>query len=498
MRVSRFVGYRCVPGIATVVLVACGGGGGGGYTAPSMPAAAPPSNPMPTVTFTSPAQAATVSFGRGVQLAWTSTNATSCTATTSSTMGGAFTGTQSTSGSATVAPTATGSVTYTLSCTGPGGTASATTSNVTVGPSLLSTLSVAGITTIGSTADPINMDGNPYGLAIAPATAGLITQGDLIVCNFNNSPANVQGAGTTIVGLHPVAGSTPYRIAQSATLGGCDALAMLPDDSISAAAFTANQSALVTAAGVVNTPFSTDTFAEPWGEAYVAANGQNPAALYVSNFNGSIDRITLNGGAQTAFTEIASGFCGSGVAGAIYAPSGLTYDPSTDTLYIVDTSSNSVVAFAGVSTIGADGVIVNGQCPSGTAPPTPAPTFTGPSAASARVVATGGAFFTPLSAALLSNGDLIVADADVNIGTQTPNLVFEISPVLPGGFVGPPVQLDTGAPGALFGMVATVDANMNQIVYFNDDNNTAVMELTTAPAAAAPATPPMTPPYQSR
>ena len=411
-------------------------------------------------------------------------------------MGGAFTGTQSTSGSATIAPTAAGTVTYTLTCTGPGGTASATTANVTVGPSLLSTLSVAGITTIGSTADPINMDGNPYGLAIAPATAGLITQGDLIVCNFNNSPG-AQGAGTTIVGLHPVAGATPYRIAQSANLQGCDALTMLPDDSISAAAFQANQNALVTAAGVVNTPFSADTFAQPWGEAYVAASGSNPAALYVSNFNGSIDRITLSGDAQTAFTEIASGFCGSGVAGAIYAPSGLTYDPSIDTLYIVDTSSNSVVAFAGVSTIGADGVVVNGQCQSVAAPPTPAPTFTGPSATSARVVATGGAFFTPLSAALLSNGDLIVADADVNIGTQTPNLVFEISPVLPGGFVGAPVQLDTGASGALFGIVATVDAQMNQIVYFNDDNNTAVMELTTAPAAA-PATPPMTQPYESR
>jgi hypothetical protein len=494
MRFCGFVGYRCVPGIAAVVLVACGGGGGGGYSAPSMPAPAPTPMPMPTVAFSSPAQATTVSFGRAVQLAWTSTNATSCTATTSSTMGGAFTGTQSTSGSATIAPTATGTVTYTLTCTGPGGTASATTSNVTVGPSLLSTLSVAGITTIGSTADPINMDGNPYGLAIAPATAGLITQGDLIVCNFNNSPGNAQGAGTTIVGLHPVAGATPYRIAQSANLQGCDALALLPDDSISAAAFQANQNALVTAAGVVNTPFSADTFAQPWGEAYVAASGQNPAALYVSNYNGSIDRITLSGDAQTAFTEIASGFCGSGVAGAIYAPSGLTYDPSIDTLYIVDTSSNSVVAFAGVSTVGADGVVVNGQCPSVAAPPTPAPTFTGPSATSARVVATGGAFFTPLSAALLSNGDLIVADADVNIGTQTPNLVFEISPVLPGGFVGAPVQLDTGASGALFGMVATVDAQMNQIVYFNDDNNTAVMELTTAPATA-PATPPMAPSY---
>ena len=488
MRVGRFTVYRFVPGIAAVVLVACGGGGGGSYSAPMMAAPAPTS--MPTVSFTSPAQATTVSFGRTVQLAWTSTNATTCTATTSSTIGGAFTGTQPASGTATVAPTAAGTVTYTLMCSGAGGSASATTSTVTVGPSILSTLSVAGIIQIGSTIDPIEMGGNPYGLAIAPITTGLITAGDLVACNFNDGATNTQGLGTTIVGLHPTAGAMPYRIAQSSQLQGCNALAMLPDDSISAAAFGANQSALVTAAGVVNTPFSSDTFAHPWGAAYEPANGQNPAALYVSNFDGSIDRITLNGDTQTAFTQIATGFCNSGAPGAVFAPSGLTYDASIDTLYIVDTSSNSVVAFAGVSSIGAAGVVVNGQCPPGTMPPTPAPTFSGPSAASARVIATGGALFTPLSAALLSNGDLIVGNADINIGSQTPNLVFEISPVLPGGFVGQPVQLDTGAPGALFGIVATVDAQGNQIVYFNDDNNNAVMKITTSPAA-----PPMMSPY---
>jgi hypothetical protein len=492
MRVRGFMGYRCVPGIAAVVLVACGGGGGG-YSAPSMsmppPMSTPPPMPMPTVTFTSPAKATSVSFGGAVQLAWTSTNATSCTASTSSTIGGTFTGTQSASGTVTVAPTATGTVTYTLTCTGPGGTGSATTSTVTVNPSILSTLSVAGITQIGSTIDPIEKGGNPYGLAIAPVTAGLITAGDLIACNFNDGATNMQGLGTTIVGLHPTAGAMPYRIAQSPQLQGCNALAMLPDDSISAAAAGANQNPLVTAAGIVNTPFSADTFSHPWGEAYVAANGQNPAALYVSNTDGSIDRITLNGDAQTAFTQIATGFCGGGAPGAIFAPSGLTYDASIDTLYIVDTSSNSVVAFAGVSSIGAAGVVVNGQCKSVTAPPTPALTFGGPSAASARVIATGGAFIAPLSAALLSNGDLIVANADINIGSQMPNLVFEISPVLPGGFVGQPVQLDKGSPGALFGIVATVDAQGNQVVYFNDDNNSAVMKITTS------ATAPMMSPY---
>ena len=457
---------------AAGLLIGCGGYGGGmNYVM---------NGPMPTVTITVPAKASAINLGQSVQLKWTSNYASSCTASSSSSIGGALTGTQSTNGTVTVAPTGSGTVTYKITCSGAGGTASATTAMVTVNPSILSTLSPSRITTIGPTPDSIEQGGNPYGLTIAPKTAGLITAGDLIVCNFNDGATNTQGLGTTITGLHPVAGATPYLIANSPLLLGCNALTILPDDSISAAAYSANQNALVTADGTVNTPFSADTFANPWGEAYAPAQGSGAAALYVSSADGTVDRITLAGDAQASFTRIASGFCGSGTPGAIYAPAGLTYDASIDTLYMVDTSSYSVVAFVNVSGIGADGVVVQGQCSSVAAPPTPAPTFSGPSASSARVIANGGPFIAPLSAALLADGDLIVANSDINIGAgQTPNLVVEVSPVLPGGFVGQPVQLDSsGTPGALFGIVATVDGSGNQLVYFNDDNTNSVMLLT--------------------
>jgi hypothetical protein len=388
-----------------------------------------------------------------------------------------------------------------------GGNASATTPAVTVSPSILTTLSAAGtITTIGSTVDPMNGDQNPYGLAIAPSTSGLITKGDLIVCNFNNAstPAaqgGVQGTGTTIVGLHPAAGSKPYRIAQSASLDGCDALTVLPDDSISAAAWSATSNPLISAAGGVGTPFS-DTFAYPWGEAYVAATGSQAAAIYVSNApggniaaGGTIDRISLDGDAQTTFTEIASGFCTSGSPGMIFGPAGLTYDPSNDTLYVVDTSSASVIAIVGISNISKDGLVVNGQCAAAAATPTPVPTFSGPSMTSARVVAHGAPFNTPLSAALLKNGDLVVANAD--IGIQAPgaatNLLIEVSPVLPGGFVGKPLQVDTTAPGALFGLATSVDTDGDQVIYFNDDNAAAVLQLTATAATKSPPTPYSTP-----
>jgi hypothetical protein len=213
----------------------------------------------------------------------------------------------------------------------------------------------------------------------------------------------------------------------------------------------------------------------------------------VSTFDGSIDRIELSNDAQSSFTQIATGFCGSGSPGALFAPAGLTYDPSIDTLYIIDTSSNSVVAFADVSSIGAAGVVVDGQCAAVMAPPTPAPTFSGPSASLARLVATGAPLTSPISAALLADGNLIVGNGDDSIGaTQIPTLVVEISPVLPGGFVGDPVQLDPGTngagavcgasvacgQGALFGIAATVDSAGKQRVYFNDDNSNAVMLIT--------------------
>jgi hypothetical protein len=485
MRIRAPTAGIAISGIAASLLVSCGGGGGYGGSNSML---------MPMVMFTSPMQASTISFGQAVKLGWTSSYVTSCALTASSKMGGAFTGTQPLSGEVSVAPTGSGSVTYTLTCTGSGGMVAAISPTVTVQPSILGVLATTKIATIGSTIDPSEKGGNPYGLAIAPTTAGLITAGDLVVCNFNDGNTNTQGLGTTIVGLHPTAGAVPYRIAQSPSLQGCNAVAVLPSGSISAAAYLANQDPLVSAAGVVGTPFASDSFASPWGQAYVAGSGGHGAAIYAADVGGSIDRIDLNGDVQSSFTQIASGFCGSGQPGAVFAPAGLTYDASIDTLYIVDTSSNSVVAFANVSSIGAAGVAVNGQCKSVAAPPTPVPTFGGPSASSARVIAHGSPLIAPISAALLADGDLIVGNGDINIAVgQMPNLAVEVSPALPGGFVGEPMQLDaSGTPGALFGIVATVDSQGSQIVYFNDDNtNTVMMLATPAPSAGGM-------PYSSR
>ena len=350
-------------------------------------------------------------------------------------------------------------------------------------------------TTVGSTIAPVEMGGNPYGLAIAPTSAGLITKGDLIVCNFNDGATDTEGAGTTVVGLHPAFGAIPYTIAQSPQLAGCGSLAVLPDDSISVAAFSANQLALVSPTGVVTNPFGKDGFFGPWSQVFVPAIAGGDDTLYVSNAakgGGTIDRITLSGDQQTSITEIAKGFCASGAPGAVFGPSGLTYDRMSDTLYVVDTSSNSVFAFAHPSQIGQDGIIASSNC--ALPVPTPAPTITGAAAASANLIAQGGLFNGPVSAALLENGNLVVANADL-IPTTTiqSNLLFEISPSE--GVVATK-HLDTGAPGALFGLVTAVDVSGNQLIYFNDDNTNSVVLLSrtsTPNTAAATSTVPTTP-----
>jgi len=344
-----------------------------------------------------------------------------------------------------------------------------TPTNVTISGAILPTLGT--MTTIGSTLDPTENGGNPYGLTVATATAGLITMGDLIVCNFNDGATNTQGLGTTVIGLHPTAGAMPYRIAQSTTqLLGCSSLTSLPDGSIVATASQANATVLVAPSGAISTPFSTDVFAEPWSVIYATHAGSE--ALYVSDATtGAIDRIALTSDAQTAFTEIASGFStNQGKPGSISAPAGLTYDAANDTLYVVDTNANRVVALSNVSAIGTDGVIVTGT------------SFTGPSAASAKVIASGAPLNGPISGALLVNGDLIVG----NTLDPTGNLLIEISPTA--GVVATK-NVDTGTGGAIFGIVTvpktitTMGAygstnTQTNVIYFNNDNTNTVVLLT--------------------
>ena len=318
------------------------------------------------------------------------------------------------------------------------------------------------LTTIGSTVDPLNGDQNPYGLDIAPVDAGLLKAGDLVVCNFNDS-ANVQGNGTTIVALHPVAGSSPTRIAQHSSLLGCDALALAPNDNIWLAAVNANDNPIFSPSGTFVTALSGGPWHAPFGEAFAPARDKhgNPAFYESNASDGSIVRINIKPGPSFTFDVIATGFAvNGGPPGSILGPSGLQYDDDGDRLYIVDGANNTLTVFSDVSKIPAGGISVSGT------------KFGGHFKDHAKLVFSGAPLNGPISSALLPDGHLVLGNTLDPNGT---NLLVEIKP---DGHLVATKNVDTGASGALFGMVATGRDPKSTKLYFNDDNDNTVKVLT--------------------
>ena len=308
--------------------------------------------------------------------------------------------------------------------------------------------------TIGSTV--VDHQLNPYGLDIAKTSAGNITKGDLVICNFNN-PQNVQGTGTTLLALHPVTGSRPILIANNPILTGCAALATGPGGPIWAAAFSSNANPIISPSGNVLAALHGLPYDHPFGQAFSPKSGPfGVAAFYASNAgDGAIVRANIHTNGPFTFDRVATGFpVNGGAPGSILGPSGLQYDAPDDRLYIVDGTNNAVYALCHVSTIPRNGVHVNSD---GT-------TFSGPFAKRARLVFMGSPLNGPISSALLFNGHLVIGNTLDAAGL---NLMVEITPA---GHVLFVKNVDNGAAGAIFGMVASGTDVASTRLYFNDDN----------------------------
>lgn len=312
---------------------------------------------------------------------------------------------------------------------------------------------------IGSTVDPKNGAQNPYGLAIAPASSAGISAGDLVVCNFN-AKSNVQGTGESVVALHPAEGSTPVHVSSNKTLKGCDALALDGGDTIWAASMVANDNPVLGANGKLLTDLSGKPFDQPWGQVYAVPQTGSPAFYETNAGNGSVVRINL--GSSFTYDVIATGFpVNHGKPGTALAPSGLAYDPSVDTLYFADGDNNTIVAFKNVSQIPTGGIKATHK----------GMKFAGPSAADARIVFAGSPLNGPISTALLPNGNIVAGNT---LDASGSNLLVEISAA---GKLLDVRNVDTGAAGALFGLVATGTSAADTKLYFNDDNDNNVQVL---------------------
>jgi hypothetical protein len=312
---------------------------------------------------------------------------------------------------------------------------------------------------IGSTVDPVNGAQNPYGLTIAPSTTGDFTAGDLVVCNFN-AKSNVQGTGQSVVALHPAPSSNPTHVSGIKALHGCDALALDGSDVVWAAVMVANDNPVIDANGKLIDDIKGKPFSQPWGQVFAQPTSGSPAFYETNAGNGSIVRINLS--SRFTYDVIATGFpVNHGKPGTALAPSGLAYDASIDTLYFADGDNNSIVAFKNVSSIPKHGIkaIDNGM------------KFSGPAAGDARIVYSGNPLNGPISTALLPTGNLVVGNT---LDPNGKNLLIELSA---SGKLLDMRNVDKGAAGALFGIVATGTSASDTKIYFNDDNDNNVQVL---------------------
>jgi hypothetical protein len=210
---------------------------------------------------------------------------------------------------------------------------------------------------------------NPYGVAFVPPgfpTGGALNVNDILVSNFNNNQ-NLQGKGTTIVKIRN--GKQSLFFQGTAPLGLSTALQVLRKGyvlvgnfpSVDGTCGTAQDGSLLVINGngqLVNTIINNQMIVGPW-DSTVYDQGST-AKLFISNgLNGTISRLDLivssTGVTVQSTATVASGFmfqCDP--ATFVDAPTGLVYEPSTDTLYVASTMDNAVFAVPHAGTTEAD------------------------------------------------------------------------------------------------------------------------------------------------
>jgi hypothetical protein len=185
------------------------------------PAGGASSSP-PTVTLS--VKPTSITLGQSAALSWSSTDATSCTAS------GAWTGTQATSGTESESPAQSGNSTYTLTCTGAGGGAHASAeltvnaaaptvtlsikpTSITLGQSATLTWSSTNATTCTASGAWSGAENTSGTLAVTPGAAGNATY--MLSC----SGADNGTPGTSVVKL-TVTTQLPTVTALSGKAGG--------------------------------------------------------------------------------------------------------------------------------------------------------------------------------------------------------------------------------------------------------------------------------------
>ena len=231
------------------------------------------------------------------------------------------------------------------------------------------------VSTVSSTV-PAHGDVNPYGVALVPTSTGKLTQGHILVSNFNNS-ANLQGTGSTIVEIAPdgsrqlfakidstkLPGPCPGGVGLTTALvalrSGWVIVGSLPTQDGSAATAQAGCLLVINRNGQVVETFSGGDINGPW---YMTAfDADTMAALFVTNVlngtvaaspnvvhGGTVVRLVLSVSSDAPPQLLLSTVIGSGFSertdpsALVIGPTGVALDSNSDFLYVADSLNNRI------------------------------------------------------------------------------------------------------------------------------------------------------------
>jgi len=343
---------------------------------------------------------------------------------------------------------------------------------------LLAAAHAGTIKTVASTV-PSNGDVNPYGVAVVPVTMGSLTQGNILISNFNNS-SNLQGTGTTIVQISPAGnfsvfaqidathlpGPCPGGIGLTTALvalkSGFVVVGSLPTTDGTSATAQAGCLLVLDSNGNVVETFFGSLINGPWDMA--ASDSGNHASLFVTNvLNGTVAgggnivhqgtvlrlNLTIAHGSMPSLqsmTVIGSGFSERTDPGAlVIGPTGVFLGASNGSndnkdgdqgqvLYVADSLNNRIAAI-------------------------PNALSRNSSAGTGMTVSKGGALNDPLGLTVSPNGDIVTVNGNDGFAVETTPSGHQVGKVLLDSSGNPP-----GA-GALFGLAVV----SGQGLYYVDD-----------------------------
>lgn len=314
---------------------------------------------------------------------------------------------------------------------------------------------------------PENGDLNPYGVARVLRTSGMLTEGSILVSNFNNS-GNLQGTGTTIVEISPsgsvslfaqidpnnLPGPCPGGIGLTTALvvlrSGWVVVGSLPTTDGTSATAQAGCLLVLNNQGTVVETFYGSLINGPWD--MTAWDAGNFADLFVTNvLNGTVtaNGSVVNQGTVTrlsliipsgsmpwlqSIAVIGSGFSErTDPAALVIGPTGLGLDHDANTLYIADSLNNRIAAIRH-------------------------PVVRDTSAGTGATVSQGGALNDPLGLTVSDRGNILTVNGNNGYLVETTPSGRQVATAL----------LDnTGTPpgsGALFGLI-----DVNGAIYYVDD-----------------------------